>query len=121
MRVLKLLAILVLLVLAWFGISGGIHQWPGSESTGQKVQTVFQLLYGVLSLLVIGATFRVGPVARVARWAWVITLTIAGGLAPVVWGGSTWVAGLAAAVAAFGVGLLVLWLLNRGAPASNTN
>ena len=112
-RVLKLLAIVLLLAVAWLGIRGGIHDWPESQSTGQKVQSVFQLLYGVLSLLVIGSTLRVGAFGRVLGWAWVITFTIAGGLAPPVWGNSTWPAGLAAGLATFGVGLLVLWLSGR--------
>lgn len=112
-RVLQIVAILLLLAAAWLGVGGGIHDWPQSQSTAQKVQSVFQLLYGVLSLLVIGSTLRVDPFGRVVGWAWVITFTIAGGLAPPVWGNSTWLAGLAAALAAFGVGLLVLWLLGR--------
>jgi hypothetical protein len=113
MRVLRVVAILLLLVLAWLGIRGGIHDWPESQSIGQKVQSVFQLLYGVLSLLVIASTLRVVPFRRFVGWAWVITFAIAGGLAPPVWGNSTWLAGLAAGLATFGVGLLVLWLSDR--------
>lgn len=113
-RVLRLLAILLLLALAWLGIKGGIDDWSQSQSMGQKVQSTTQFLYGVLSLLVIWSTLRVGRFHRVVRWAWVVTFSVAGGLAPPVWGGSTWPAGLVAGLAAFGVGLLVLWLLARG-------
>jgi len=112
-RLLQGVAILILLALAWLGIRGGIHEWPHSRSTGQKVQSAFQLLYGVLSLLVIGSTIRPGPFSRVAGWAWVIALAIAGGLAPPVWGNNTWLAGLAAGAAAFCIGSLVLWLAGR--------
>lgn len=112
-RVLRIVAILLLLAMAWLGIRGGIHDWPQSQSAGQKVQTVFQLLYGLLSLLLIVSTLRVAPFRRFVGWAWVITFTIAGGLAPPVWGDSTWLAGLAAGLVAFGVGLLVLWLSRR--------
>jgi len=42
---------------------------------------------------------------------WLVALTIAGGLAPVVWGDAAWGAGLVAGIASFAVGLLVLWLL----------
>ena len=112
-RVLRIVGVLLLLAAAWLGIGGGIHDWPQSQSTAQKVQSVFQLLYGVLSLLVIGSTLRVGPFDRVVGWAWLITFTVAGGLAPPVWGDSTWLAGLAAGLVSLGVGLLVLWLSRR--------
>jgi hypothetical protein len=97
-RTLQLLAVLLLLALAWLGVKGGIEQWPASQSVGQKTQTAAQS----------------GSFSRVVRLCWLVTLTFAGGLAPSVWGGASWAAGLVAGLGACAVAVLVLWLLGRG-------
>ena len=53
----------------------------------QRLQVGFQLAYGVLSVLVIATAFVRGSTARRIQIAWVIALTLAGGLAPRAWGG----------------------------------
>ena len=46
-----------------------------------------------------------------------ITVTFAGGLAPVVWGGSVVLVGLIAGGASLLVALLIRWLLRKGLAA----
>ena len=113
-RFLLALAILLLLALAWSGIYGGVEQLSQAPTPGQIVQTAAQLVYGLLSLLVVASAFRAHRFIRIIRWAWVAAVTIAAGLASVVWGETTWTIGLVGAVAAGGVALLILWLLRVG-------
>ena len=83
---------------------------------GQEIQTVAQLDYGLLSLLAIVARFWIRPYQwKLAVWVvWVLSLAVAGGLAPVVWGGSGVGIGLLAGVATIPVALAIIWLLSRG-------
>jgi hypothetical protein len=45
---------------------------------------------------------------------WAASLTIAAGLAPVVWGGNGWLSGLVAAAAAVLIAAGVIWMLRAG-------
>ena len=114
-RSLLVLAAVLFLILAWLGLRGGIQQWPESHSLGQKVQTGAQLAYGILSLLAVASVARTAGFTRVVRLSWLVTITIAAGMAPLVWGDGAWGAGLVAGLAALLVGLLILWLLSAGA------
>ncbi len=114
-RALLVLAILLLLVLAWLGLQGGIQQWSELQSPAQRIQTTAQFAYGFLALLTVASISRTGRFARVVQVFWLVTITVAAGLAPVVWGAAAWWAGLVAGLAALLVGLLILWILNAGA------
>ena len=113
-RIMLGVAVLCLLVLAWNGLIGGLHQLPQAQTTGQKVQTITQLAYGVLSLLGIVTTFR-GP-----RWnpvvlaSWAVSVTAAAGFATVAWGGASLITGMAAAGAAFLIAAAIIWMLRVG-------
>jgi len=113
-RILLILVSLLLLILAWLGIAGGIRQWPESRSLAQKVQTFAQFGYGFFALLAVVSAFWEQGTAQFIRIFWLITLIIAGGLAPVVWGESGWAAGMVAGLAALLIGVLMLWLLGIG-------
>jgi len=114
-RVLTGVAVAFLLFLAYTGIEGGIDQFNqsthGSYTGGQIVQTVFQLVFGVLSLAVVGTWFWKRSASRPVIIAWIVSLTVAGGLASVVWGGtSVWIgviSGAASALVAWAVALLL--------------
>jgi len=114
-RVLTGIAVAFLLFLAYTGIEGGIDQFNqsthGSYTGGQIVQTVFQLVFGVLSLAVVGTWFWKRSASRPVIIAWIVSLTVAGGLASVVWGGtSVWIgviSGAASALVAWAVALLL--------------
>jgi hypothetical protein len=114
-RALLVLAILLLLALAWLGFQGGIQQWPQPQSPGQRAQTIAQFAYGLAALLTVASVWRTGTFERFARVSLLVSLSVAAGLAPVVWGDAAWWAGLVAALAALLVGLLILWLLSAGA------
>jgi len=113
-RALLVLAIVVLLVLAWLGLRGGVLEWPQAQSIGQRTQTAAQFAYGLFSLLTVASITRSDTLVSVVRASWLVAITIAGGMAPVVWGGAAWWAGLIAGIAALLIGLLILWLLSAG-------
>src|SRR5215212_10118440 len=104
-RALLVLAVLLLLVLAWLGVQGGIHQWPQPQSPGQRIQTVAQFAYGFFAALTVASVWRSEAFGRVARVSFLVSLSLAGGLAPVVWGGAAWWTGLVAGLATLLIGL----------------
>lgn len=110
-------AVFVLLGLAWLGIKGGVEQWPASQSLSQKIQSAAQFGYGVFSILLVSFGRIHLSFAQVIRWCWLACLTVAGGLAPTVWGGLGWGAVPLTAVAALATGFGILWLLRRGLAA----
>jgi hypothetical protein len=113
-RVCFVIACVLVLALAWTGIHGGTGQLSDAATTGQKIQTYAQILYGVLSLLVIPTVFFARATVPV-QLAWAAMLGVAGGFAPVVWGGAGIGIGLVAALSTLVVTAVLLWLLRTGA------
>ncbi|HKV73488.1 MAG TPA: hypothetical protein VJN95_03150 [Gemmatimonadales bacterium] len=103
-----------MLALGWLGVSGAIEQRDEMDSAGQIAQSLCQFAYGVLSLAAVFAAFRFrGWLARVLV-AWLACLTLAGGLASVVWGGTSVAIGLLSGAGTFVVGWLIAWMLRAG-------
>jgi hypothetical protein len=109
------IASLLLIGLAWTGIRGGIHQFPQSQTPGQIVQTLTQLGFGIFALLSVLTTFWGARWNRFMLAGWTVTATLAGGLAPVVWGGTSRLIGFVSGAAALLVALGIAWLLRIGA------
>ncbi len=109
------IAVALLFFLAYTGLAGGIDQFDQRSHThytlGQIVQTVFQLIFGALSLAVIGTWFWKRSSSGPVIIAWIVSLTFAGGLASVVWGGtSVWIgiiSGVGSALVAWGIAALL--------------
>jgi hypothetical protein len=116
-RVLLAVAVLLLVGLSWTGLSGGLHQVPQSHRLGERIQTVAQLAYGLLSLLSIVTTFRWRRWAPAVLVCWAISVMTAGGFASVVWGGTTLAIGLLSAAATLLIALAIIWLLHTGLAA----
>ena len=113
-RIFFALAVVLLLGLAWTGVSGGVHQIPQSRTLGQWIQTITQLGYGVLSLLSVLTSFRGRRWAVPVLTCWVVSVTTAAGFAAVVWGGTSLAMGLASAGASLLIALAIVWLLRAG-------
>ena len=113
-RVLGGAAVLLLLALTWLGVSGGIRQIPRSHTPGELIQSVAQLSYGVFSLLGVLTRFRPDRRGRLVLGCWVASMAVAGGFAPVVWGGATVGTGLLSGGAVVLVALGIVWLLRAG-------
>jgi hypothetical protein len=113
-RLFLIIAVLLLLALAWTGLTSGVHDLSVTRSTGQKVQAVAQVTYGFLSVLAVVTVFRgrrwQSPILR----SWAVSLTLAAGLASVVWGGTTIAIGLLSAAVALLAAMAIGWLLRVG-------
>jgi len=118
-RVLPGVAVLLLLGLAYIGITGGIDQFDQSThsqySIGQIIQTVLQLAFGLLSIAVIAVWFWARRWSTTVFAAFVVSLTLAGGLASVVWGGTSITIGVVSGLASLAVGWVIMWLLRFSA------
>ena len=113
-RALLVIAAALLLGLAWTGLRGGANQLSQPQSVGQAAQTLAQLAYGLFALLSVVTTIW----AR--RWGlwmlagWVVSVTLAAGLASVVWGGTSVAIGLLAGGATLLISSAIAWMLRAG-------
>ena len=113
-RVRQILLVIVcglLLGLAWIGLSGGLHQLSQSRTPGQMVQTLTQFGFGFFALLSLVTTFRAQRWNPLMLVSWVISLSLAAGLASVVWGDTSLLVGLIAGSVALLIGLGIAWLV----------
>jgi len=113
-RILLAVMVVLLLFLAWTGLSGGVRDFPNAENVGQTVQSLAQIAYGLLSLLTVTTVHWVHRWRRVIRGCWAASVTLAAGLATVVWGDEGVIVGLVSAAAALLIALAILWLLRIG-------
>ena len=114
-KILRVLGLLFTLALAWTSLLGAVQQYPGVLSTGQRLQTAFQLLLGIFSVLSLIVTFRFLHWRRVVYPGLALSAGLAGGFASVVWGGQSLVIGLVSGIASLFIGLVDVWLLRGGA------
>lgn len=117
-NVLRGIGAILLLVLAYTGIAGGIQQYSASHTTGQWIQTNLQLVFGVFSILALITVFRPSRWRRAVNVGFVVSTTLAGGLAPIVWGKQGLFPGIAAGVATALVCWLIVWLVRAGSPTA---
>ena len=112
-RLLLACTILLLLLLAWEAVAGGVRQLPRSSTVGQQVETIVQLGCGLLSLLTVVTCFWWRPWAVAIRRAWAISLVAAAGLSSLVWGPPMLLTTLLFVAVALLVALATLWALPR--------
>jgi len=114
-RTLLVLALVLLLGFAWAGLRGGFSQLSQAATVGRKVQTFGQLAYGVFSVLSVVTTFVGRRLHAAMLIGWTLSVTVAAGLASIVWGGTSVAIGVLSGGAALLTGLGVIWLLRVGA------
>ena len=102
---------LLLLWLAWTGLTQGINQLPQSQTPGQIAQTLTQVAFGLFALLSLVTTLWARRWNTLMLAAWTVSVTLAAGLASVVWGGTSLLVGLLSGAGAFVIGLGIAWLL----------
>jgi len=115
-RLFLIVAIVLLLALAWTGISGGISQLSQTHTSGQMAQTMMQLGYGSFAALSVVTTFWAQRWNRLLLACWVVATSFAAGMASVVWGDTSAFMGFVSGAAACLVALGIAWLLHTGAP-----
>jgi len=112
---LLVLVSLLLLWLAWIGVSGGVRQVPQSQTVGQSLQSITQFGFGFFALLSLLTTFWGRRWNRSMLAGWTASVTLAAGLASVVWGEASFSVGFLSGAAALLIGLLIAWLLRVAA------
>jgi hypothetical protein len=111
------IVLLLLLGLSWTGLWDELHQIRQSHTIGQQAQTIAQIAYGLLSLLGVLTSFRARRWGPLILGCWAVSLSLAAGLASVVWGGTNLGIGLLSAGATLLVALATIWLLRVGLAA----
>ena len=102
------------LAFAFLGINGWWNQLSQCDTVGRQIQTMAQFGYGVLGLSVGGLLIVKRLVPRTLEWLWIGTMTIAGGMAPIVWADSGILSGIAGGIAPMAIALGTVWLSRRG-------
>lgn len=113
-RILLAAAVLLLLALAWTGLSGGVRDLAQSSSVAEQSQSAMQLAFGAFALLSAVTAFwgrRWAPFSRVAL---IMSCTLAAGLASVVWGGATLPIGVLSGFGGAAIAWGITWLLHVG-------
>ena len=114
-RALLVIAALLLLWVAWSGITGGINQLPESRTPGQLAQTITQFAFAFFAASSVVTAFCGTRWNTLMLAGWTLSVTLAAGFASVVWGGTSWFIGLLAGGGALVVGLGIAWPLRVGA------
>lgn len=109
-RILFVVVALALLGLTWAGVNDGVGQWGQSRTPGQVAQTLTQFAFALFALLSLVTMIWGRRWNRRMCLALTVSLGFAGGLASVVWGGTSVPVGIVAALAATAVGLGITWL-----------
>jgi len=112
-RFMLICTILFLIILAWWAIAGGVRQFSHSNTVGQKIETLVQLICGILSLLTVLTIFRLRTWAKTIRLAWTVSLVITAALSSLVWGPPMPFVALAFTTVALLVATITLWSLKR--------
>jgi hypothetical protein len=107
---------LLLLALAWTGVSGFFNQWAESKGIGQIAQTCSELVYASGALLSLVTTVWAQRWAGIARLVFIAGTTLAGGLAPVVWGDAPFWTGLLSGAASLALAFGIHWMFRWGYP-----
>jgi len=112
-RTLLVCVMTFLAVLAWGALTGGVRQFAHSVTLGQQVETIVQLVCGLLSLLTVFTYFWWRKWAMQIRLAWGISLVTAAGLSSLVWGPPMLLTTLLFIFVALFVTLIIIWALQR--------
>ncbi|HWC75566.1 MAG TPA: hypothetical protein VG454_16690 [Gemmatimonadales bacterium] len=84
-------------------------EWRGAATVGQHVSAVVETGYCIFGLLAgLAAIWRPSLVRQLLR-SWVLLITAAAGLAPVTWGGQSWLIGVVSALAGGAFAALIAW------------
>ena len=87
MKILRVLVFLLLLLLAYLGLSNGVSDSREAESTSQLIVSIAVMIYGISSLAAAYGLWRKKPWTRVVIVVWGVSVQVAGTLAAWAYGG----------------------------------
>lgn len=85
------------------------RDWPGSASPGQRISSIVEAGYCAFGLLAGVAALWRPSLVRSLLGLWVFCVAAAAGLAPVTWGGQSWLVGLVSGLAAGAFAAFIAW------------
>ena len=110
-RLLGACAALLVLGLAWWGITGGLRNLAQARTIAQQVETAIQLAWGLLSIAVVVTRYGWRRTGRPVRIAWVVSFAATVGLSALVWGPPMLHVALLFVAVALLLARLILWAL----------
>jgi len=112
--ILALVAVILLLALAFTGIAGGVDQWSHWPTIQHRIQLGSQIVYGVSALLILITSVRWRHLRRYSEFGFVLGGVIAASLATVVWGGGSVGRGAVTGVVALAITCAIVWMVHAG-------
>jgi hypothetical protein len=112
-RVVAWIGIVLLVAVSLLGLQAAIGQLSEAATIGQWICTWTQWGYAVTGLVATAGLLMRRSWHRTALWIWAVCITVTGGLAAVVWGGSGPLAGLAAGLATAATAWVIILLVTR--------
>ena len=107
------IGIVLLVAVSLLGLQAAIGQMSDAATMGQWTCTWTQWGYAGTGLVAaVGLMLRRGW-HRPALWIWTVCITVTGGLAPVVWGGSGPLVGFAAGLTSAAMAGVIVLLVTR--------
>ena len=104
--------LLLLVAVSGLGVQAALGQLSDAATAGQWTCTWTQWAYAVAGFVAAAGITMGKSWARVPLWIWAACVTVTGGLAPVVWGGSPLPVGVAAGLAAAAIAAVVVLLIH---------
>ena len=112
--ILALLAVILLLALAYEGMTGGVQQWSQWSTIQHRVQMGSQFISGASALMILITSFRWRQLRPYAELGFVICGVLAASLAAVVWGGGTILSGVTTGVVTLAITVAIVWMVHAG-------
>jgi hypothetical protein len=107
------IGIVLLVTVCLLGVQSAIGQMSDAATTGQWTCTWTQWVYAVAGIVAAAGFVMRRSWHRPVLWIWAVFVAITGGLAPVVWGGSAPMVGLAAGLASAATAVVVILLIGQ--------
>ncbi|HEV8553628.1 MAG TPA: DUF1569 domain-containing protein [Casimicrobiaceae bacterium] len=94
------------------------REWRDAAGSGQRVATITQAAYCILGVLAGWAALWRRSALGTLLGFWLLAVTATAGLAPVVWGGQSWLVGIVSAITGGAIAALIAgWLMSASAPS----
>jgi membrane-associated phospholipid phosphatase len=107
------IGILLLVTVCLLGVQSAIGQMSDAATTSQWTCTWTQWVYAVAGIVAAAGFVMRRSWHRPVLWIWAVFVTITGGLAPVVWGGSPPMVALVAGLASATIAVVVILLISQ--------
>jgi cell division protein FtsW (lipid II flippase) len=107
------IGIVLLVTVSVLGAQAATGQMSDAATAGQWTCTWTQWVYAVTGIAAAAGLVMRRTWYRSVIWIWAVCVTITGGLAPVVWGGSPPMAGLTAGLTSAAIAAVVILLVNQ--------